>query len=191
MRERLHAKASALGLDEAAYVRMLIYGAVNGTDLPPAIAQGPAQAVSPVRRPASSAAPKLEPQYNAMEGRFAEGAFSEEPEELPVEEIDIPPDADGGDPGALDELLAAGPSILDEMMALSQPAPQARPPQRSYRPALANRNRGMQAFGGPGSLTRAIGVNDQSIGGNEYGDGRGNVLRDNMKHFGVVGTRSR
>lgn len=123
----------------------------------------------------------------------------DEPEPLLVEEMDIPADADGGDPSALDELLATGPSLLDEMAAMAQPrepapAParqaQRNAPQRSYRPALSRRPGAQPAFG-PGSMTRAIGVNDQSTGTNDFGDGRGNVLRDNNRHFGLVGTRSR
>jgi ribosome modulation factor len=112
--------------------------------------------------------------------------------------MDIPADADGGNPGTLEDLLRAGPSILDEMMALSQPAPapvsranQISANQRGYRAALSNRSRGVQPFAGPGSMTRAIGVNDWAIGTNTTGDGRGNVVRDNMRHFGIVGTRSR
>jgi hypothetical protein len=116
--------------------------------------------------------------------------------------MDIPADADGGEPGALDELLKAAPSILDEMVALAgleQPNPlvdnlpvrSARVPQRGYRTQLNHRGRGMVALDGPGSRTRAIGINDGVIGGNNYGDGPGNVQRDNMRHFGVAGTRSR
>lgn len=122
---------------------------------------------------------------------YADRRVEEEPEPLPVEEMDIPPDPDGGNPGALDDLLRAGPSILDQMM--SAPAPAAAAP--SYRQAAPQRtyrsNRGPQPVVGPGSLTRVVGVNDMAIGGNTLGDGRGNVLRENMRHFGIVGTRAR
>ena len=180
MRARLRQKAGANGLDEAAYVRMLIYRDLNG------IAHEEAGQHGAVGSRHLHAAPV---NFDARE--------TEEPEPLPVEEMDIPADADGGEPGAgLDELLGAGPSLLDEMLAMAapQPSPQmpapARVPQRGYRPAY-QRRMGVQPSAGPGSLTRAVGVNDQSIGANNLGDGHGNVLRDNMRHFGIVGTRSR
>lgn len=195
-RERLHAKASALGLDDAAYVRMLIYRDLNGLEAAAVPAAGPPprepEAIRGVARFRQPHAPRL-----PNSDQFI-GAEKEVPEPLPVEEMDIPADADDGDPGALDELLAAGPSILDEMLAMNQPAPAPMPaqqaprnvPHRSYRPALSRRQ-GLQPAYGPGSMTRAIGVNDQSVGTNDFGDGVGNVLRDNMKHFGISGTRAR
>ncbi len=113
--------------------------------------------------------------------------------------MDIPADADGGDPASLDDLLSAGPSILDEMLARTQPeqaraaqlldvAARGRVPQRSYRAPLSRQQR--PQFG-PGSMTRPLGVNEQVVGANDFGDGRGNVLRDNMRHFGFSGTRAR
>ncbi len=106
--------------------------------------------------------------------------------------MDIPADPDGGNPGTLDDLLRAGPSILDQMMSATpaQPAPTYRQ-AATYRAPMTNRNRGLQPIHGPGSMTRAVGVNDMAIGGNTLGDGRGNVMRENMRHFGIVGTRAR
>ena len=121
-----------------------------------------------------------------------------------AEDMEIPADADGGLPTSeLEELLATSPGLRDEMVAASgvaQPnellAELARPPARaaassSYRGQINNRGRGIVPPGGPGSRTRPLGVNDQIVGGNTYGDGHGNVLRDNMRHFGFNGTRSR
>ena len=128
-------------------------------------------------------------------------AIAEEPEPLPVEEMDIPADVDDDDGSGLDELLRAGPTLLDEMAGMlpagraNEAAPERstyrQPRPGAYRPALSNRNRGIQPLYGPGSKTRAVGVNDMAIGANQTGDGFGNVLRDNMKHFGIVGTRAR
>lgn len=185
MRAKLHAKASAIGLDDAAYVRMLIYRDLNEIPLSPARQRPERKMVSEANWPKIGTSAPIE----------------EETEPLLVEEMDIPADADGGDPGALDELLGQSPSILDEMMALSVPNPAAHgAPARSsqsqtvttrgYRAPLSRRS-GVQPVYGPGSKTRAIGVNDQAIGANDFGDGRGNVLRENMRHFGIVGTRSR
>lgn len=183
VRARLHAKASALGLDDAAYVRTLIYRDLNELAAPVAMRRG-------TIRPAFASG------EIPVERVFVRGdGTAEEPEPLPAEEMDIPADADGGDPGALDELLGASSTILDEMMAMAQPAPQApaAPAPRSYHAPLSRRPgaQSLQPVYGPGSKTRAVGVNDMAIGGNTYGDGRGNVLRENMRHFGIVGTRSR
>jgi hypothetical protein len=117
-----------------------------------------------------------------------------------AEEIDIPADPDQGSPG-LEDVMAGASDILDDMIALSeQPAAPARQVQRApqpqrgaYQPRFgANRNqRAAMPAHGPGSATRVIGVNDQVAGQNQYGDGHGNVLRDNMRHLGLTGTRSR
>jgi hypothetical protein len=203
MRAKLREKASALGLDDAAYVRMLIYRDAN--ELPGAGLKlwdestrthrgtNPDQFLFEQLQPSHQLSGEVP--HDALRGD--EGA-AEQPEPLPVEEMDIPADPDGGNPGALGELLGASTSILDEMMAMSRPAPEQpmqrqmpRQAQRTYRPALSNRNRGVQPMYGPGSLTRVVGLNDQTIGANDFGDGRGNVLRDNMRHLGITGTRAR
>ena len=107
--------------------------------------------------------------------------------------MDIPADPDGGVP-QLDAILGATPSFLDEMISNAMPAS---PPAPTYRQAMQRqsprsyRQRPAQPLYGPGSMTRAIGVNDMTIGGNTFGDGTGNVMRDNMRHFGIVGTRAR
>ena len=197
MRAKLHAKASALGLEDAAYVRMLIFRDVNGVAgaLP-----GSSQAVSTFRRAVTSAVHEL-PAIEEADAPLEELVPEGEPR---AEDMEIPADADGGLPTSeLEELLATSPGLLDEMVAASgvaQPnellAELARPPARaaassSYRGQINNRGRGIVPPGGPGSRTRPLGVNDQIVGGNTYGDGHGNVLRDNMRHFGFNGTRSR
>jgi hypothetical protein len=102
---------------------------------------------------------------------------------------------------SLEELLQAGPSMLDQMLlARTQPRQdtQNQPPplmstqraRQGYQAPLSRRQGTMPSYG-PGSRTRPVGVNDMAIGGNTMGDGRGNVLRDNMRHFGIVGSRSR
>jgi hypothetical protein len=174
-RARLHAKASALGLDDATYVRMLIYRDLNDLEV--------------MHHSGRSA----QPLHNARPLLAPEPAGADEPEPLPVEEMDIPPDADGGEPATLDDLLRAGPSLLDEMagatrapagaqMLAQMAAP--RTPQRSYRPS-----RQVVPFGRPGSLTRPVGINADGIG--FAGDSPNGVRADNMRHFGFVGTRAR
>jgi hypothetical protein len=41
------------------------------------------------------------------------------------------------------------------------------------------------------SETELVSVDPDYIGKNSLGDGRMNVMRDNLRHFGVAGTRSR
>ena len=192
MRAKLHTKASALGLDDAAYVRMLVFRDVNG----------PTTAVAVRERDS-------DPNFGARGEWLGEGP---DPRQAPIEELvdadepraedmDIPADADEAAPADLDQLLAGAGSLLDEMLEQGGDTPAAvldlargpapRVPQRGYRTQLSNRDRGLVALSGPGSRTRPLGVNDQVVGGNNYGDGPGNVLRDNMRHFGFNGTRSR
>lgn len=95
---------------------------------------------------------------------------------------------------SLDQLMAAGPLLLDE-----PPPPPRRPPARniplrSSAGVLPMRREqpfyprgGFDAF----SETEFVGINRDVIGANAMGDARGNVMRDNMRHFGVAGTRSR
>lgn len=186
MAERLNAKASALGLDVAAYARMLIYRDVNEL----AVAYAP-----PTREPEhlGEVATFWQPQASPPQSEASDDEI--DPNEPRAEDVEIPADPDGA---GLDDLLRAGPSLLDEMMAQAAPAkapisqrPGAGLQQRQYRAPLSNRNRGAQPIYGPGSMTRAIGVNDMAIGSNNTGDGHGNVLRDNMRHFGITGTRAR
>ena len=184
---KLHAKAAALGLEDAAYVRMLVYRDVNGVE------DARADSIPLARGPYTGV-------LDHNPGRGSDDGFptsvAEQPEPIPAEEMDIPADPDDG---GLDDLLRAGPSLLDGLMAQASPEQQQlaqRPgrqmqPQRTYRPPLSNHNRGLQPVYGPGSMTRAIGVNDMTVGTNNTGDGRGNVLRDNMRHFGIAGSRSR
>ena len=219
MRAKVHAKASALGLDDAAYVRMLIYRDENGLQATPAPREPEAMgAVARFRQP-HAAPPAARWVTDAEVLQMAEtGEITADqvvlrgdgtvpleelvPEGEPrAEDIEIPADADDGPPAAqLEELLATAPSVLDELLAAAEQPPHpmivelarpARVPQRGYRAPLSNRDRGLVAFGGPGSRTRPIGVNDGIVGANNYGDGPGNVLRDNMRHFGFGGTRSR
>jgi hypothetical protein len=103
--------------------------------------------------------------------------------------MDIPADPDGD----LESLMSAGPSLLDEIAALTA-TPRAPEPPAYARPRPAFRSRrsgwGQAAYYGPGSMTRAVGAGGE-LQGNMQGDGRGNVTRDNFVHFGAVGTRSR
>lgn len=104
---------------------------------------------------------------------------------------------------SLDALMAASPSILDDAVAAMVPRPaRAMPAYDPFagrghlyqRPSPRNivpfRNRYAGGAFGAGSLTRAVGVGNATAG-NLMGDGIGNVLRDNMGHYGLVGTRSR
>lgn len=131
--------------------------------------------------------------------RALEQMEREDVDQPQVEEMDIPPDPDGE---SLDALMTAGPSLLDEIAALTampRPAPSVpprspayarpRPPSRGAQ-RFNNRDWGRTAMWGPGSMTRAVGAGGDLVG-NAQGDGRGNVTRDNFAHFGAVGTRSR
>lgn len=135
--------------------------------------------------------PAFEQRHDAREPAPTAEEINEADDGLRAEEMEIPADADGGAP--LDELLAAGSSLLDDMLARAQPrtAPAVQQqPRSTYRPAHA-RSFGLQPQYGPGSRTRQVGVNDHAVGSNAFGDGSRNVLRDNMRHFGLSGTRSR
>jgi hypothetical protein len=197
VRAWLKAEGDQRGLDEAAFARMLIYGAMNGAN----------EVAARFTFPVDDAAPSSETVTSpTMRAPLADRDFADEQR---AEEIDVPADADGGDAGAqLDALMAAAPSFFDDLMARSrapaaQPALPARQPPRvvnpdplprSYRQPAPARGTGKpdhrRGYGvAPGSLTRAVGVG--RAGGNIQGDGFGNVQRDNMRHFGIVGTRAR
>lgn len=190
MRAKLRAKAAAVGIDDdAVYLRMLIYRDVNGLEAAPLPREPEAiGAVATFRQPhaappASDHRERDEPEIPADEPR--------------AEDMEMPADADEGAPADLDELLAGAGSLLDEMLAQGGNAPPAvldlarGPAPRGYRTQLSNRDRGLVALAGPGSRTRPLGVNDQVVGANNYGDGHRNVLRDNFGHFGFYGMRSR
>ncbi len=202
VRTKLNERAKSLGLDAAAYVRMLVYRDANGD-----AADGQRFHLGTVDRSNDGRRPRLAADH-ARPGALAPAPEREldEPEledlvddnEPRAEDMEIPADPDSGAPG-LDDVMAGASDILDQMVALSaQPAAPARqaqrprPPQRGYQPRFGNRNQrqAMPAYG-PGSATRIVGINDQVAGQNQYGDGHGNVLRDNMRHLGLVGTRSR
>lgn len=154
MRVKLHAKAQELGLDDAAWARSLIYQTLNGggLDLRRSVGLG----------------------YDARADLGASAGLAEEPEALLVEEMDIPADADGGEPQAtLDDLMTGGVSLLDNMLASAPP--RSAVPSRNYRRPVA-------VPIGPGSKTRAVGVNGQAVAA----DPRGNVLAENMRHFGLT-----
>jgi hypothetical protein len=166
----LHEAADYLGLDDATYARMLILQKIKGAprdherDVAEprwhADAVGPERVVAPITDPARAARPHS-------------GALplvdDVDAEPLPVEEMDIPADEDD-DP---DGVAAAA---VNDLLAI--PMMQALEP-KSYR--LAPRPAGPTY--GPGSKTRAVGVNYDAVGANQYGDGPNNVRRDNMRHF--------
>ena len=199
----LKAEADKRGLDEAAFARMLIYERMNGA------APAMPSAAPFAFRSRGYAAPGGETNdeiaaESGNDGRDVPDKELASAGEPRAEEMEIPPDADGGDPqAALDALMQAGPSFFDELAERVAPRASAvasRPqsalasrdryaaPARTYRRAPT---RGLQPSVGPGSMTRPVGVNGGVAGGNIQGDGYGNVLRDNMAHFGMVGTRSR
>ena len=202
VRAKLNERAKALGLDAAAYVRMLTYRDLNG---PAEACPVPRQASPSFRRPVPSAAPlSAAPEPELDEPELEDLVDENEPR---AEEMEIPADPDGGAP-ALDDVMAGASDLLDQMVALSEQSGRHGPESsgegrriqaahaprapRQYQPRFGNRNRRqvMPAYG-PGSATRVVGVNDQVAGQNQYGDPHGNVLRDNMQHLGLVGTRSR
>jgi hypothetical protein len=180
----LAAEAEKRGLDEAAFARMIIFERMNGgysTDRSAAVARAATGPAGENPTPATTP-PSFED-------------FADEPR---AEEMEIPPDPDGGDPHAqLDKLMEAGPSFFDDL--ITQAAPRAaavataveRAPatRRGYARTLPSRQGPQPAHGPPGSLTRAVGVNDSAVG--YMGSAANTVLRDNMRHFGIVGTRSR
>lgn len=205
VRAWLKAQGEQLGLDEAAFARMLLYEAKNGRHAPAFPAA--AAALGPVADAADS--------FGLGAGAGHDPIPVAVADEERAEEIDVAPDADGGDPEAaaeqLDALMQAGPTFLDELVARAAPrqaAPArqpvdfgdrglprfqrmpARQPQQPMRQAFAGRGDHRRAFGvAPGSQTRAIGVNQTAA--NMQGDGVGNVQRDNNRHLGFRGTQSR
>jgi hypothetical protein len=234
IRAKLHERASVLGLDDASFVRMLIYGAMNGEragirELPiyhsdngggrvdgrrvdGAVCSGGGIVGVPAHNLTGAMNAQDHFSGNSNPGGYAGSVpsagvgipraitqaepledFNDSRDE-PHENFDEPRAEDFEMPAdALDDLLRAGPSTLD---APPQPAlqPMARPSAPTYRSAMPQRAAGPQGWGAHGgtySMTRPVGVNSYAIGTNGTGDGRGNVLRDNMRHFGVAGTRSR
>ncbi len=180
----LAAESDRLGCDPENLVRMMIRQRIG----PGTIVQQAEVYQEP--------APRLRTIYPEL----ARDPDPDEPDGTPLPE----PAADPTDEGSLDDLMAAGPSILDDAVRTTQRAPVAvpafdpfdrfggrglryqRPAQR--RQAVARPNMG--AFSA-GSMTRPVGVNPDVAGGNSSGDGVGNVMRDNMRHFGLVGTQGR
>jgi hypothetical protein len=186
MRARLHERAGALGLDDAAFVRMLIYGEINGAGYGTHIVGAAAGTSGDSWTDSARLGDSLP---------VGDVGLEDEPR---AEDFEVEPDPDGGNP-SLDQLLGAAPSLLDEMMAVAPaPQPPVRPAAPTYRSALPQRGPRQPArpqvwgaFGGVYSMTRPVGVNEYATGANTTGDGRGNVLRDNMRHFGIAGTRAR
>ena len=224
VRAWLKAQGEQRGLNEAAFARLLMYGAMNGAEELPVRFTLPADQVaapnrhheavtSPTTRaPAPGRTPpaELAPLDHLVTYEQVDAALEAAGEEH-AEEIDVPADADGEAGAQLEALMQAAPSFLDELVERSRPRAaaaieQRQPPRivnpdprpRNYRQgpvnALARQMGGRpdhrRAFGvAPGSLTRVVGVGE--VGGNMQGDGFGNVRRDNMRHFGIVGTRAR
>jgi hypothetical protein len=210
----LVAEADKRGLDEAAFARMLIYERMNGAAPEPLYGTSPIMAELPGIRADNAARRKELRQREAGQTtsdadaeRIEAGLEEQLADEPRAEELEVPADADGGDPfSTFDGLMQAGPSFLDELIERQRPrepaaAPAPRRPGRSLEtydapqaPRAApryRRSQGLQPTYGPGSQTRVVGVNPEVGRGNMFGDGYGNVLRDNMAHFGMVGTRSR
>ena len=189
MQAKLHEKAKALGLDDAAYARMLIYADVNGMGGYASGQSSSAVNAVPSRFRGSNPSPAHRVAPVADELPIEELVDADEPR---AEDMEMPADSDGE--AALDELLSAGPSLLDDMIARAGAVPAAQPGRqlatrgpRNYRQAPV-----AAPYGRPGSLTRPVGVNEMAVGSNSFGGGNtGNVLRDNMSHFGIVGTRAR
>jgi hypothetical protein len=177
-RKWLTAEAKKRGLDEAAFARMLIFERMNGTA---------AQSRTVRARDMDDPFAPIEQvvTYSQID-RGLEQRELELANEPRAEEFEVPPDADGGNPNAaLAQIMAAAPSLLDDAQPRQQPrrrfgtTPRPQPPRNGA------------VYVGPGSVTRAIGVNPNVAGGNQFGDARGNVLRDNFGHLGFIGTRSR
>jgi hypothetical protein len=98
-----------------------------------------------------------------------------------------PPTINEAEP-SLDALMAAGPSLLDDPPA---PVVRLRPsPSRMHVPMRPMRERTPYPRGGFDAFTETefVGINQAVIGANMMGDGSGNVMRDNLRHFGVKGT---
>lgn len=89
---------------------------------------------------------------------------------------------------SLDEVMSAPPSFLEEPRP--RPVPRSAPyvnPTRNIVPM--RRHYGGGAFGA-GSMTAPAGPSERASG-NMMGDGVGNVMRDNMRHFGFGSPRNR
>ena len=94
---------------------------------------------------------------------------------------------------SLDQLMAAGPPLLDEALPPRRPPARNMPLRHSASVLPMRREQPFYPRGGfdAFSETEFVGINRQVIGANSMGDARGNVMRDNLRHFGVAGTRGR
>lgn len=144
-----------------------------------------------------------------MYGHYADPGYQEQAPSDPE------PTLNEAEP-SLDALMAAVPTFLDKPPD-RPPIPLPPPPKSRtgarltpFDPIAEQRSgRGMR-FSRPANVVRFraepqyplgafsaftetefVGVNNATIGANSMGDARGNVMRDNLRHFGVVGTRSR
>lgn len=98
---------------------------------------------------------------------------------------------------SLDALMSAGPTLLDEApkrvysnrtIGLKSELYQRPRTIVPFRPEPARTpypRGGIDAY----TETEFVGINPEVIGSNSMGDGRNNVMRDNLRHFGVAGTR--
>lgn len=179
-RQWLDEQARMLGIGAATLVIMMVRQARIGVAAPVQIPGTNRESAKAAERyvPRSASVPRETPAHPAAELPLSAEDDLAGVDGIRAEEMEIPPDED------------FAPTIEDALrMAEVLESPRrtvVQPRARSYRPQA-----GLQPNYGPGSRTRAVGVNPQIGFGNVLGDGQGNVLRDNFGHLGFAGTRAR
>ena len=187
----LKAESDRLGCDPENLVRMMIRQRGAPAPLPPEPPRGGPYYTDDM------------PSYTGLVPRYDMTPLGEEP----------PPTINEAEEPTLDQLMASGPSILDDAMAVMQPPVRGMPAydpfagrglrfQREVQhPAAYSRvhkgppahvnvlpfraGRGGYPGGafGAGSLTRAVAFSGDLTSGHAMGDGLGNVTRDNFQRW--------
>lgn len=180
----LSEQAEKFALDTATYARLLLAERMSGERAPGT------QPAPPNRVPNQgltyASAPMEPATHDAAEPR--------------AEDMDIPADPDGGDPGNLAGLFQEAGQVVDRLEQHDEPERSPPPsylaPQPRYQrppPPLAAQPGGYDAQNRrvpPGGMTRPVGVNQQVGYGDQMGDPHGNIIRRNFRHLGFQGGRS-
>lgn len=179
----LREESDRLGCDPENLVRMMIRQRSAPAPLPPQPPRGGYER------------PHFTPRYST----------EELPGEFDPPEAETEPTLNQSEP-TLEDVMAIAPSLLDE-----RPAPLRVADVQSYvsphvfngtRPIAPARVKVLQdRFARPANVvpyprgaqdafteTEFVTINPAVIGSNMMGDGHGNVMRDNLRHFGVKGT---
>lgn len=181
-RQWLDEQARMLGIGAATLVIMMVRQARLGVSAPVQIPGTNQETTKLPNRytPRSASVPRETLAQSAAELPLGAEDNLAGADGIRAEEMEIPPDEDFAP--TIEDALRMAEVLEAPRRAATQPQPRA----RGYRPQP-----GLQPNYGPGSRTRAVGVNPQVGFGNVLGDGQGNVLRDNFGHLGFAGTRAR